>query len=64
MLDCGPDIPLALEGDPLRLQQVLVNLLSNAVKFTERGHVLIRVGAVCEAGRAHFSLAVEDTASD
>ncbi|MDH4761909.1 response regulator [Pseudomonas sp. CBMAI 2609] len=61
VLDCGPDIPLALEGDPLRLQQVLVNLLSNAVKFTERGHVLIRVGAVCEAGRAHFSLAVEDT---
>jgi len=61
VLDCGPDIPLALEGDPLRLQQVLVNLLSNAVKFTERGHVLIRVGATCEGGRAHFSLAVEDT---
>lgn len=61
VLDCGPDIPLALEGDPLRLQQVLVNLLSNAVKFTEHGHVLIRVGATCEGGRAHFSLAVEDT---
>ena len=61
ILDCGPDIPLQLEGDPLRLQQVLVNLLSNAVKFTEAGHVLIRIGAVRQGGQARFSIAVEDT---
>ncbi len=30
---------LILEGDPLRLGQVLVNLLSNAVKFTQTGEI-------------------------
>lgn len=36
----GLDIDM-LEGDSIRLQQVLNNLLSNAVKFTEKGGVTV-----------------------
>ena len=42
--DVAPEIPDALVGDPVLLQQVLNNLLSNAFKFTRQGSVTIRVG--------------------
>ncbi len=37
------DIPDMVEGDSLRLRQVLANLLSNAIKFTATGDVSVRI---------------------
>ncbi len=55
-------VPPRLNGDPVRVGQVLINLCANAVKFTARGTVELRVraDAATSAPRMlHFS--VRDT---
>jgi two-component system, sensor histidine kinase and response regulator len=49
IIDVAPDVPRRLQGDPTRIQQVLVNYLNNAVKFTEHGEIVLGVG-VAEKG--------------
>ena len=51
-VEADAEAPAELLTDRQRLRQVLGNLLSNAVKFTERGHVLLRVGPGPAAAQA------------
>jgi len=53
-----PQVPVWLDGDPVRLGQIVSNLLNNAARYTERGG-RIWLGAAIHRNRV--SLSVRDT---
>ena len=58
-LECTLDpLPIAVQGDPERLQQIVLNLLTNAVKFTPKGgRIQVRLDIV----ESQAEIVVSDT---
>lgn len=62
VFDISQNVPKALNGDALRLGQILINYASNAVKFTEKGEVVVGVSAVEETPKTvTLKFSVSDT---
>ena len=57
----SPDLPDAIQTDPMRLRQCLINLVGNAIKFTEQGHVKVRVCLEKEGRKEYIGFHIEDT---
>ena len=58
-LEFDPDIPDKLDGDSVKLSQVLINLIGNSLKFTQNGDVVIRVSKLAEKNNKitlHFEI--------
>ena len=58
----APGIPERLQGDPLRLGQILTNFVNNSVKFTERGEIRLEVEQLERTGeKVQLKFSVRDT---
>ncbi len=61
-INLAEGIPKKLEGDPIRLNQILTNLIGNAIKFTNEGHVNLNVLVENETDRSmRLKFEIEDT---
>ena len=49
-----PDMTHSLEGDPLKIKQILINLISNAVKFTTRGEIILGAAHLAHPSGGHW----------
>lgn len=64
ILEINSEIPRLLNGDEIRIKQVITNILTNAVKYTEKGSVTLKLGyekIADEADRIELFVSVADT---
>ncbi|MDR3299949.1 MAG: response regulator [Candidatus Accumulibacter sp.] len=58
-----PTLPNLLQGDEVRVRQIIVNLLTNAVKYTKEGFVFFSISSMNDQGEGNITLviSVEDS---
>ncbi|MES3008873.1 MAG: response regulator [Pseudomonadota bacterium] len=62
VFDIDPHIPRQLNGDSLRLGQILINYANNAVKFTEQGEIVVSGKLLADSGdKVQVRFTVRDT---
>lgn len=62
LVNICPDLPAMVQGDSLRLRQILINLLSNAIKFSSAGEVEIQLACQRSAlDKFTLTFSVRDT---
>ncbi|QDH73870.1 response regulator [Brevundimonas sp. M20] len=61
-VEIAPEVDRWIEGDVVRLKQILTNLVSNSVKFTEQGFVsLTALPGPMREGKPTLQFAIDDT---
>ncbi len=61
-IEIAPDIPSELNGDEVRIKQILINVLNNAIKYTKEGSVTLSIQCTgINDGKANIVYTVTDT---
>lgn len=56
-----PDMPKLLNGDEMRISQILTNLLTNAIKYTMTGSITVNIGLKPSSEHDHIVLCMSVT---
>lgn len=62
ILSLNPTLPKILNGDNIRIQQIITNICNNAVKFTKKGQVILKIDYdTLDAQNINLKISVIDT---
>lgn len=60
-VECEPEVPDYVWGDPGRIRQIIINLVGNSIKFTEGGYVRLTARLQERDTGSHLHISIEDT---
>ena len=61
IVDVSPNMPRLLNGDDIRIRQILTNIITNAVKFTDKGYIFIKAECYERNGDTWLRIVVKDS---